>query len=93
MDDVSPATSRSSKKDAKKGAYEYFLYEGLRVPATNLIPIPRKMSDMLPEEREQLMNTINRDIEYRKKHNLDSADITTGHIVNENGNVTIRRFK
>lgn len=74
----------------EKGAYEYFLFDGLRIPATHILPLPRKVSE---EEYNAITEAIKRDIEFRKKKKLDRANITTEHIVDENGEITIKRFK
>ena len=74
----------------EKGAYEYFLFDGLRIPATHILPLPRKVSE---EEDKAITEAIKRDIEFRKKKKLDRANITTEHIKDENGEITIKRFK
>lgn len=74
----------------EKGAYEYFLFDGLRIPATHILPLPRKVSE---EEYNAITEAIKRDIELRKKKKLDRANITTEHIKDENGEITIKRFK
>lgn len=58
----------------EKGAYEYFLFDGLRIPATNILPEARKVS---AEEDKAVTEAIKRDIEYRKAHDLDRADVIT----------------
>ena len=58
----------------EKGAYEYFLFDGLRIPATNILPEARKVS---AEEDKAVTEAIKRDIEYRKAHGLDHADVIT----------------
>ena len=63
----------------EKGAYEYFIYEGVRIPATNLLPIGRPVSTLPPERQKYIMDAIKRDIEHREAHGLDSADILTEH--------------
>lgn len=73
----------------EKGAYEYFLFDGLRIAATHILPLPRKVSE---EEYNAITEAIKRDIEFRKKKKLDRANITTEHIKDENGEITIKRF-
>lgn len=73
----------------EKGAYEYFLYEGVRIPATNLLPIGRPVSTLPPEEQKIINDAIMRDVEHRKAKNLDSADILTEHTTDTDGKVTI----
>lgn len=58
----------------EKGAYEYFLFDGLRIPATHILPEARKVS---AEEDKAVTEAIKRDIEYRKAHGLDCADVIT----------------
>lgn len=58
----------------EKGAYEYFLFDGLRIPATSILPEARKVS---AEEDKAVTEAIKRDIEYRKAHGLDCADVIT----------------
>lgn len=62
---------------AKEGAYEYFLYEGVRFPATNLLPQGRRVSELPPKEQKIINDAIMRDVEHRKAKNLDRADILT----------------
>ena len=73
----------------EKGAYEYFIYEGVRIPATNLLPIGRRVSELPPERQKVIMDTVMRDVEHRKAKNLDRADILTEHTTDADGNVTI----
>ncbi|MBQ0057124.1 MAG: hypothetical protein KBT20_05655 [Bacteroidales bacterium] len=73
----------------EKGAYEYFIYEGVRIPATNLLPQGRRLSELPPEEQKIIKDAIMRDVEHRKANNLDSADILTEHAADADGNVTI----
>ena len=73
----------------EKGAYEYFLYEGVRIPATNLLPQGRRVSELSPEEQKVIMDAVMRDVEHRKAKNLDRADILTEHTTDADGNVTI----
>lgn len=58
----------------EKGAYEYFLFDGLRIPATNILPEAREVS---AEEDKTITEAIKRDMEYRKAHDLDRADVIT----------------
>lgn len=60
----------------EKGAYEYFLFEGLRIQATHILPLPRKVSE---EEYKAITEAIKRDIEYRKARGLDRASVITEH--------------
>lgn len=60
----------------EKGAYEYFLFDGLRIPATHILPLPRKVSE---EEDKAITEAIKRDIEYRKARGLDRASVITEH--------------
>lgn len=55
------------------GAYEYFLYDGMRIPAYNQI----KEIKLSPEEEEYVTKVIEHDIEMRKAKGLDNAEITT----------------
>ena len=73
----------------EKGAYEYFIYEGVRIPATNLLPIGRRVSELPPERQKVIMDAVMRDVEHRKAKNLDRADILTEHTTDADGNVTI----
>lgn len=73
----------------EKGAYEYFIYEGMRIPATNLLPIGRPVSELSPERRKVINDAIMRDVEHRKAKNLDRADILTEQIADADGKVTI----
>ncbi|MCQ2244366.1 MAG: hypothetical protein MJZ32_08915 [Bacteroidaceae bacterium] len=73
----------------EKGAYEYFLYEGVRIPATNLLPIGRPVSTLSPERQEIINDAIMRDVEHRKAKNLDRADILTEHTTDADDKVAI----
>ena len=73
----------------EKGAYEYFLYEGVRIPATNLLPQGRRVSELPPERQKVIMDAVMRDVEHRKAKNLDRADILTEHTADADGKVTI----
>lgn len=73
----------------EKGAYEYFLYDGVRIPATNLLPQGRRVSELPPEEQKIINDAIMRDVEHRKAKNLDRADIMTEHAADADGKVTI----
>lgn len=73
----------------EKVAYEYFIYEGVRIPATNLLPIGRPISTLPPERQKYIMDAIKQDIEYRKANNLDSADILTEDTIDADGKVII----
>lgn len=64
----------------EKGAYEYFLFDGLRIPATHILPLPRKVSE---EEDKAITEAIKRDIEYRKARSLDRASVITEHKINK----------
>ena len=85
--DVFTATTTTTADE--KGAYEYFLYDGVRIPATNLLPIGRPVSTLPPERQKVIMNAVMRDVEQRKVNNLDSADILTEHTTDADGKVTI----
>ena len=82
-------TATTSLTANEKGAYEYFIYEGVRIPATNLLPQGRRVSELPPEEQKIINDAIMRDVEHRKANNLDSADILTEHAADADGNVTI----
>ena len=82
-------TATTSFTADEKGAYEYFLYEGVRIPATNLLPIGRPVSTLSPEEQKIINDAIMRDVEHRKAMNLDRADIMTEHTTDADGKVTI----
>lgn len=76
---ITPSTDETFTTTAgltadEKGAYEYFLFDGLRIPATNILPEARIVS---AEEDKAITEAIVRDIEYRKAHGLDHADVTT----------------
>lgn len=73
----------------EKGAYEYFIYEGVRIPATNLLPIGRPISTLPPERQKYIMDAIKQDIEYREANNLDRADILTEDTIDADGKVII----
>ncbi|MBQ0020345.1 MAG: hypothetical protein KBT39_07485 [Bacteroidales bacterium] len=75
--DVFTATTTLTADE--KGAYEYFIYEGVRIPATNLLPQGRRVSELPPEEQNLINDAIMRDVEHRKANNLDRADILTEH--------------
>lgn len=82
-------TATTSLTADAKGAYEYFLYEGVRIPATNLLPQGRRVSTLPPEEQKIINDAIMRDVEHRKAKNLDRADILTEHTTDADGKVTI----
>lgn len=82
-------TATTSLTADEKGAYEYFIYDGVRIPATNLLPIGRPVSSLSPERQKVIMNAVMRDVEHRKAKNLDSADILTEHTTDADGKVTI----
>lgn len=87
--DTERFTVTTSLTADEKDAYEYFICEGVRISATNLLPIGRRVSD-LPTERQKIINdTITRDIEHRIANNLDHADILTVHTTDADGKVTI----
>lgn len=69
------------------GAFEYFLYDGLRILATNIMPEARKVS---AEEDKAITEAIKRDIEYRKKNNLNRGYITTEHTKEKDGEIVIK---
>ena len=73
----------------EKEAYEYFIYEGVRIPATNLLPQGRRVSELPPEEQKIIMDAVMRDVEHRKANNLDRADILTEHAADADSKVTI----
>ncbi len=58
----------------EKGAYEYFLVDGLRIPATNILQEARNVSEA---EDRAITEAIKQDIAYRKAHGLDCASVTT----------------
>lgn len=64
----------------EKGAYEYFVFDGLRFSATHILPEARNVSE---DEDKAITEAIKRDIEYRKAHGFDCADIIT-YIKNKN---------
>ena len=82
-------TATTSLTADEKGAYEYFIYEGVRIPATNLLPIGRPVSTLHPEEQKVIKDAVMRDVEHRKAKNLDRADILTEHTTDADGKVTI----
>ena len=82
-------TATTSLTADAKGAYEYFIYEGVRIPATNLLPIGRPISTLPPERQKFIMDAIKRDIEHRKANDLDRADILTEDTIDADGKVTI----
>lgn len=73
----------------EKGAYEYFDYDDVRIPATNLLPIGRPVSTLSPERQKVIMDAVMRDVEHRKANNLDSADVLTEQTTDADGKVTI----
>ena len=82
-------TATTSLTTDEKGAYEYFIYDGVRIPATNLLPQGRRVSELSPERQKIIMDAVMRDVEHRKANNLDSADILTEHAADADGKVTI----
>lgn len=60
----------------EKGAYEYFIYDNERIPATNLLPIGRSVSELPPEEQKIIMAAVMRDVERRKHQNPATAHET-----------------
>lgn len=82
-------TATTSLTADAKGAYEYFIYEGVRIPATNLLPIGRPISTLPPERQKYIMDAIKRDIEHRKANDLDRADILTEETIDADGKVII----
>ena len=60
----------------EKGAYEYFLFDGLRISATNILQEALKVSEA---DDQALTEAIKCDIVYRKAHGLDHAGIITKH--------------
>lgn len=50
----------------EKGAFEYFLYEGMRITARNILPEGRNTSELPAEEQKIINDAIMRDIEYHK---------------------------
>ena len=53
--------------------------QNVRIPATNLLPQGRRVSELPPEEQKIINDAIMRDVEHRKAKNLDRADILTEH--------------
>lgn len=70
-----------------KGAYEYFVYDDVHIPATNLLPIGRPVSTLSPERQKVIMDAVMRDAEHRKANNVDSADILTEYTADADGKV------
>lgn len=62
----------------EKGAYEYFLFDGLRFSATHILP---EACDVSEDKDKAITEAIKRDIEYRRTHGLDCANITTEYII------------
>lgn len=87
--DTERFTVTTSLTADEKGAYEYFIYEGVRIPATNLLPIGRPISTLPPERQKYIMDAIKQDIEYREANNLDRADILTEDTIDADGKVII----
>ena len=87
--DTERFTVTTSLTADEKGAYEYFIYEGVRIPATNLLPQGRRVSELPPDEQKVIMDAVMRDVEHRKAKNLDRADILTEHTTDADGKVTI----
>lgn len=83
-------TATTTTTADEKGAYEYFLYDGVRIPATNLLPQGRRVSELPPEKQKIINDAIMRDVEHRKAMNLDRADILTEHTTDADGKVTIK---
>lgn len=82
-------TTTTSLAADEKGAYEYFIYDGVRIPATNLLPIGRPLSTLSPERQKIINDAIMRDVEHRKAKNLDRTDVLTEHTTDADGKVTI----
>lgn len=82
-------TATTSLTADEKGAYEYFIYDGVRIPATNLLPQGRRVSTLPSEEQKIINDAIMRDVEHRKAKNLDRADILTEHTTDADGKVII----
>lgn len=78
-------TAIASLTADEKGAYEYFLYNGVLIPATNILPHGQLVSKLSHERQKVILDAVKRDVEYRKARNLDCADVLTEHIMNENG--------
>lgn len=73
-DSAEHITLNASLTADEHGAYEYFLWDGMRIPAYNLLPQGRKPS---AEEEAHLRKVIENDIRMRKANGLDHAGITT----------------
>lgn len=82
-------TATTSFAANEKGAFEYFTYNFMRVPATNHVPEARRVSELPPEEQKIINDAIMRDVEYRKKKKLSSANILTEHSLGADGKVSI----
>ncbi len=89
QNDTERFTVTTSLTADEKGAYECFLYEGVRIPATNLLPIGRPVSELSPKRQKVIMDAVMRDVEHRKANNLDRADILTEHTTDADGKVAI----
>lgn len=77
----------------EKGAYEYFIYDDVRIPATNLLPQGRRVSELPAEQQKIIHDAVMRDVEFRNAHNLNRTDIYTEHTMNEKGEVTVKVTK
>ncbi len=82
-------TATSSFAANEKGAFEYFIYDFMRVPATNHLSEGRRMSELPPERQKIINDAIMRDVEYRQKKKLSSASILTEHSLWTDGKVSI----
>lgn len=60
----------------EKGAYEYFIYDNERIPATNLLPKGRSVSELPPERQKIIMAVVMRDVERRKHQDPATAHET-----------------
>lgn len=77
-------TINTSLAADKEGAYEYFLYDGMRVTSRNILPLPKVLT---PEEEKIVTEVIKRDIEYRKAKKLDRANVHTEQKIYPDGRV------
>lgn len=60
----------------EKGAHEYFIYDNERIPATNLLPQGRRVSELPHEEQKIIEKAIMRDVERRKHQDPATAHET-----------------
>ena len=61
--------------DHENGAYECFIYEGVRVPCTNLLPQGHPIRQLPPKERVLVEAAVVRDVKRRQKATSELLEI------------------